>query len=94
MIKAKTLPNLEWYDLQALQMYAAVSERTLREWIHRSEHPLPAVQVDKKILVRKVEFDRWLEAHKIESSALDINSVVDELVDELFAEKKDNGRQT
>ena len=27
--------NPEWLDLKALQRHACVSERTLREWIHR-----------------------------------------------------------
>ncbi len=53
----------EWMDLKAVQRYACVSERTLREWIHRSENPLPAVQVGKKILVRRSELDHWLQMH-------------------------------
>ena len=55
----------EWLDLRTLTEYACVSERTLREWIHRSENPLPAVQVGNKLLVRKSVFDQWLTAHAI-----------------------------
>jgi excisionase family DNA binding protein len=57
--------NQEWLDLRALQKYACVSERTLREWIHRPENPLPASRVGTKILVRRSTFDAFLEAHKI-----------------------------
>jgi excisionase family DNA binding protein len=60
--------RLEWLDLRALTKYAAVSERTIREWIHRSNNPLPAVQVGKKLLVRRSAFDEWLTAHKVERS--------------------------
>lgn len=44
----------EWLDLKSLQKYACVSERTLREWIHRPVDPLPAVRVGTKILIRVV----------------------------------------
>ena len=38
----------EWMDLKTIQQYACVSERTVRDWIHRPYKPLPAVQVEKK----------------------------------------------
>jgi excisionase family DNA binding protein len=68
----------EWLDLRSLQQYACVSERTIREWIRRPEYPLPAVQVGKKILVRRCTFDQWLENHKLK--AVDIGCIVDEMV--------------
>lgn len=71
-------PQLGWLDLKALQEYACVSERTLREWIHRCVDPLPAVRVGYKILVRRSEFDRWLEAHQVKR--IDVDCIVDELV--------------
>ena len=57
----------EWLDLKALQRYACVSERTLREWVHRSINPLPAAQVGTKILIRRSAFDHWLENHRLKS---------------------------
>lgn len=71
-------PNPEWLDLRSLQKYACVSERTLRDWIHRAVDPLPAVRVQCKILVRRSEFDRWLEAHQVRH--IDVGCIVDELV--------------
>ncbi len=68
----------EWLDLKALQRYACVSERTLREWVHRSINPLPAARVGAKILVRRSAFDHWLENHSLKS--LDVGCIVDELV--------------
>jgi excisionase family DNA binding protein len=67
----------EWLDLKALQHYVCVSERTLRQWIHRSINPLPAVRVGTKILVRRATFDRWLEGHKVD--AVDLSGAVDEI---------------
>jgi len=71
-------PQPEWLDLKALQKYACVSERTIRGWIRRPVDSLPAVQVDKKILVRRSTFDQWLENHKLK--AVDIGCIVDEMV--------------
>ena len=68
----------EWLDLKALQQYACVSERTLREWIHRLDNPLPATRVGMKILVRRSTFDQWLENQRLKN--IDVSCIVDELV--------------
>jgi excisionase family DNA binding protein len=68
----------EWMDLRTLCRYANVSERTLREWIHRPVNPLPAVQVGGKILIRRGDFDRWLECHRLR--VVDVGCIVDEMV--------------
>ncbi len=71
-------PEREWMDLRSLTQYAAVSERTLREWIHRPSNPLPAARVGVKILVRRKTFDQWLENHRLKS--IDVGCIVDEMV--------------
>ena len=71
--------TLEWLDLQRLTGYVAVSNRTLRAWIHSPVDPLPAVQVRGKILVRKSDFDRWLEQHRVKP--LDLGVMVDEVLE-------------
>ena len=74
-------PRQEWLDLQGLTQYAAVSERTLRTWIHSPVNPLPAVQVGKKFLVRRRDFDEWLERRQVRPrSAVDVSAMVDEIV--------------
>jgi len=69
----------EWMDLSALTRYASVSERTLREWIHRPDNPLPAVRVGVKILISRTKFDRWLESHSVVNS-VDIGAMVDDVL--------------
>lgn len=71
----------EWMDLKALQGYACVSERTLREWIHREGDPLPAARVGTKILVKCSQFDHWLENHRVRS--IDVGCIVDKLIAEV-----------
>lgn len=55
--------SYEWMDLNALTQYAALSERTLRTFIHSQSDALPAVRIKGKLLVRKSTFDNWLQAH-------------------------------
>ena len=71
--------EMDWLDLRRLTQYAAVSERTLRNWIHSPVDPLPAVQVRGKILVRRTDFDRWLEQRAVKP--IDINGIVGEIVE-------------
>jgi excisionase family DNA binding protein len=80
--------TVEWMDIHALTEYASISQRTLREWIHRGINPLPAVRVDKKILVRRSCFDAWLESHRLQpSNSLDVDAIVSELVNSLMEPK-------
>jgi excisionase family DNA binding protein len=71
--------GLEWLDLGRLTEYAAVSERTLRAWIHSPVDPLPAVCVGRKILVRRSEFDTWLGQHRV--IPLDLGVIVDRVLE-------------
>ena len=68
----------EWLDLKALQQYACVSERTLREWIHRPSNPLPAARVGTKLLIRRSIFDQWLGAHQVKT--VDVGCIVEEML--------------
>jgi len=75
----------EWMDLKTTQRYADVSDRLLREWIHRAINPLPAIQVAHgKILIRRAHFDRWLEAQPFQpAGAIDVGKIVDEVMSDL-----------
>jgi excisionase family DNA binding protein len=78
---ARSHIDREWLDLRELTQYVAVSERTLRQWLYRAEDALPAVRVGAKILVRRSEFDRWLENHRIQpDTAIDVDGVVNSLL--------------
>ena len=72
-------------DLRSTQDYANVSERTLREWIHRPVNPLPAAQVDHgKILIKRGNLDLWLEAHPVLSiDSIDVNVIADKILNDL-----------
>ena len=74
----------EWLDLRALRKHACVSDRTLRSWISRSTNPLPAIRVGGKLLVARSDFDRWLRAHRISRSSVDVGKIVDDVMKELL----------
>ncbi len=74
--------GFEWMDLRRLTEYAAVSERTLRAWVHSPVDPLPAVRVGGKILVRKSDFDAFLERHPVKPlDAVDVDGIVREVLE-------------
>src|SRR5579863_401041 len=62
--------NREWLGLRDVARYAAVSERTLRCWIHSPVDPLPAVRVVGKLLVRRADLDLWLQKHRVQPLAV------------------------
>ena len=74
----------EWMDLKTITRYAAVSERTIREWIHRAATPLPAVRVGTKILVNRGVFNDWLKAHPLSpAGTIDVGAVAKQIITEL-----------
>jgi hypothetical protein len=72
---------MEWLDLRALSNYAAVSERTLPNWIHRSSDALPAYQIANKIFVKRSEFEGWIRCHLIRPTGEgNIEEIVNDIV--------------
>ena len=71
--------GIEWLGLRELTQYAAVSDRTLRTWIHSAIDPLPAVQVGGKILISRRAFDVWLERHRVKQ--VDLGGMRDEIME-------------
>ena len=57
-------------------------------WIHSPVEPLPAVRIGGKILVRRADFDAWLQRHKIEPLAIDdVDAIVREVVEGVTVER-------
>ena len=66
-------------DLRALTHYSTLSLRTLTRHLRDIEHPLPHYKVRGKILVRRSEFDRWIEAFRRHPQQ-DVPGLVDEVL--------------
>jgi len=75
----------EYLDIQALAIYTCLSPRTLRKILNRQGGP-PAYRLPGKILVRRSDWDNWVEQYRREPVNLDT------LVDEVLTEFRGEGR--
>ncbi len=69
-----------YFPLKALTVDSGLSIRTLRKYLSVPLHPLPHYRLGGKILVRKSEFDRWMQHFRREGSEL--NQLVTEIIKE------------
>ena len=56
-------PATEYMDLKALASYACMSVSCLRDYIHSGD--LPAFKIKGKVLVKRSEFDAWMDSNRI-----------------------------
>jgi excisionase family DNA binding protein len=70
----------QYFDLKGLSVYAAISVGSLRDYI--KSDGLPSFKVRGKILIRRSEFDRWLERYRI-NKCQDLNRLVDGVMSDL-----------
>jgi excisionase family DNA binding protein len=68
----------QYFDLEGLSTYSALKVPTLREYIKKKK--LPCFKIKGKILIRKSEFDSWLEKFRVKDRIDDIvNDVMSDL---------------
>ena len=60
-----------YMDMKGLSAYCGLSVRTLWDYLGDSERPIPHFRMKKKVLVKKSEFDGWMENHRFDGSRLD-----------------------
>ena len=70
----------QYFDLRGLEAYSALKVPTLRD--HIRSDALPCFKVKGKILVKRSEFDNWLEGYRLNKKQ-DLNTVVDEVLSSL-----------
>ncbi len=71
----------KYLDLKKLAEYSSLSVRTLRDYLAAPENPIPSFNLKRKILVRKTEFDEWMDGHRSDTGELD--RIADELINDL-----------
>ena len=69
-----------YFDLPGLAKYCSLKVPTLRDHIRSGD--LPCFKVKGKILIKKSEFDAWLEGYRVNQKK-DLNDVVDEILTSL-----------
>lgn len=66
-------------SLRALTSYCSLSRRTLQNYLRHPFRPLPHFHIGGKILVRRSEFDAWLEQYRAGSTS-EIDKIVDSVL--------------
>lgn len=69
-----------YLDMRALAAYASCSVRWLRQRLRDPEHPLPHYRVRGKVLVRRDEFDAWMQRYRVSRQGVDLDGIVNEVV--------------
>lgn len=86
-----TLPDAikpGYLDLQALATYSCCSVRWLRDRLVDRVRPLPHYRIEGKILVKLEEFDRWLSASRVVSSADGLEDIVNSVMTQMRPSKR------
>jgi len=79
---AVSLPFDPYLSLRALATYSALSVRKLRDYLNDPLHPLPCYRIGGKVLVRRSDFDAWIERFRSAGRA-DMAAIVDEVLTDL-----------
>ncbi len=69
-----------YFDLKGLEVYSALKVPTLRDYIKSGD--LPCFKLKGKILIRKSEFDTWLEGYRLNKKQ-DLNHLVDSVIGDM-----------
>ena len=64
-------------DLRGLSEYSSLGIPTLRDYLRSAG--LPCFKVKGKILIRRSEFDAWLEKYRVNRKQ-DLNHIVDDIM--------------
>lgn len=70
-------PMDPFLSLRALASYSGLSVRKLREYLTDPAHPLPCYRVGGKIVVRRSDFDAWMQAYR-RTGNVDVEKIVAE----------------
>jgi hypothetical protein len=67
---------------EALSRYSGLSVRSLRVYLTDPAHPLPHYRINRKLLVRRSEFDRWIARYR-RCGRPDLNALVNEVIEDV-----------
>ena len=70
----------QFFDLKGLSAYSAISVGSLRDYLKSGG--LPYFKLRGRVLIKRSEFDSWIESYRINKKQ-DLNNVVDEILTSL-----------
>ena len=77
----------QYFDLRNLSAYSCLGVPTLRDYLRSAG--LPHFKLKGKILVKKSEFDEWLESFRIKTDQ-ELNGIIDSVLESLTQGESDN----
>lgn len=69
-----------YLPVKALAVYSGLSVRTLRGYFTHATQPLPFYRVGGRILVRRSEFDTWVQQFRRVQDGSNVETVIDDIV--------------
>ncbi|SPP64721.1 helix-turn-helix domain-containing protein [Nitrospira lenta] len=79
-MKSPTHVQPSFLDLKTLAAYSSCSVRWLRDRLVDRMYPLPHYRVGGKLLVKRDEFDRWMEAQRVTHPSDQLTEIVESVV--------------
>ena len=70
----------QFFNLKGLSAYSAISVGSLRDYLKSGR--LPCFKLRGKILIKRSEFDAWLEAYRF-NKKLELDSLIDDVLADL-----------
>lgn len=74
-----------YLDLKDLAVYSSCSVRWLRDRLTDPLAPLPHHRIGGKILIRREDFDVWINQFRIVRPSTELGTLVDDVLDDLFS---------
>lgn len=86
------LPLDPYLSLKTAAAYTSLSVRTLRSRLTNPHHPLPCYRLGGKILLKRSDLDRWLDAFRsVGAREQALDKKVDEILGALRADPHKRG---
>lgn len=70
----------QFLDLRGLSTYSSLAVPTLREYLKRDS--LPHYKLRGKVLIKKSEFDHWLEKYRVDGEKK-LNELAEDVIESL-----------
>ena len=83
MNEAETPWTAGYLTLKGLEVYSSCSVRWLRSRLADPVHPLPCYRIGGKVLVKREEFDAWMDRFHTFQKPDELNAIVDEVLAKL-----------
>jgi excisionase family DNA binding protein len=87
-VKPPALVQPSFLDLKTLAAYSSCSVRWLRDRLVDRAHPLPHYRMGGKLLVRRDEFDRWMEAQRVACPSGQLTQIVESVVAQICSSQR------